>query len=152
MRSSLVVRASDCQCRSRNSHGFDPNILRYSGIWVAANEAVLNTERREKIKNIPLFKIKYHHYQYAVVRYRYQCLLYGWTVRGSDRLSGRTSLLSARAPWIKATLWNRDQGVGCRLCSTYIPAHTFTQRLRAPLVLCRAIVCAQHNAATHSLM
>jgi hypothetical protein len=33
-----------------------------------------------------------------------------------------------------------------------IHAHTFTQRLRAPLVLCRAIVCAQHNAATHSLM
>ncbi len=30
--SSLVVRASDCQCRSRNSQGFDPSILRHSGI------------------------------------------------------------------------------------------------------------------------
>jgi hypothetical protein len=32
MRSSLAVRASDCQCRSRNSPGFDPSILRHSGI------------------------------------------------------------------------------------------------------------------------
>ncbi len=32
MRSSLVVRASDCQCRSRNSPGFDPRILRHCGI------------------------------------------------------------------------------------------------------------------------
>ena len=27
-----VVRASDCQCQSRNSPGFDPSILRHSGI------------------------------------------------------------------------------------------------------------------------
>jgi hypothetical protein len=32
MRSSLVVRASDCQCHSRNSPGFDPRILRHRGI------------------------------------------------------------------------------------------------------------------------
>jgi hypothetical protein len=30
--SSLLVRASDCQYRSRNSPGFDPSILRHSGI------------------------------------------------------------------------------------------------------------------------
>jgi hypothetical protein len=30
MRSSPVVRASDCQCRSRNSPGFDPSILGHS--------------------------------------------------------------------------------------------------------------------------
>jgi hypothetical protein len=41
--SSLVVRASDCQCRSRNSPGFDPSILRHSEIWGAADEAMLNT-------------------------------------------------------------------------------------------------------------
>ncbi len=35
MRSSLymyIVRASDCQCRSRNSPGFDPRILRHRRI------------------------------------------------------------------------------------------------------------------------
>jgi hypothetical protein len=30
--SSQVVRASDCQCKSRNSPVFDPSILRHSGI------------------------------------------------------------------------------------------------------------------------
>ncbi len=33
MRSSRVVRASDGQRRSRNCPGFDPSILRLSGIW-----------------------------------------------------------------------------------------------------------------------
>ncbi len=42
MRSSRVVRASDCQCRSRNSPRFDPSILWHSGVWRAADEAVLN--------------------------------------------------------------------------------------------------------------
>jgi hypothetical protein len=32
MRTSLVVRASDCQCTSCNGPGFDPSILRHSGI------------------------------------------------------------------------------------------------------------------------
>jgi hypothetical protein len=32
MRSSLVVRASDCQCTSYNGPGFDPSIRRHSGI------------------------------------------------------------------------------------------------------------------------
>jgi hypothetical protein len=31
--------------QSRNSPGFDPNILRHSGIWGAADEAVLNTKK-----------------------------------------------------------------------------------------------------------
>jgi hypothetical protein len=43
LRSRTVVRASDCQCRSRNSPGFDPSILRHSGICGAAYEAVLKT-------------------------------------------------------------------------------------------------------------
>ncbi len=41
MRSSRVVRASDSQWRSRNCPGFNPSILRHSGIWGAADEAVL---------------------------------------------------------------------------------------------------------------
>jgi hypothetical protein len=55
MISSLVVRASDCQCRSRNSPGFNPSILRHRGIWGAADEAVLNTvhRRRKKIQQNP---------------------------------------------------------------------------------------------------
>jgi hypothetical protein len=50
MRSSRVVRASDSQCRSRNCPGFDPSILRHSGIWGATDEAVLNIVRiKQKI-------------------------------------------------------------------------------------------------------
>ncbi len=48
MRSSLVVRASDCQCTSCNGPGFDPSIRRHSGIWGAADEAVLNIVRTKK--------------------------------------------------------------------------------------------------------
>ncbi len=33
---------SDCQCTSCNGPGFDPSIRRHSGIWGAADEAVLN--------------------------------------------------------------------------------------------------------------
>ncbi len=42
MRCSRVARASDSQCRSRNCPGFDPSILRHSGICGAADIAVLN--------------------------------------------------------------------------------------------------------------
>ncbi len=57
MRSSRVVSASDCQCPSRNSPGFDPGILRHRGIWGAADEAVLNKEFTKKILKIPLLTI-----------------------------------------------------------------------------------------------
>ncbi len=50
MRSSLVVRASDCQCTSSNGPRFDPSIRRHSGIWGAADEAVLDTVRKKKKK------------------------------------------------------------------------------------------------------
>ncbi len=53
MRSSLVVRASDCQCTSCNGPGFDPSIRRHSKIWGAADEAVLNIVRKKKRKNPP---------------------------------------------------------------------------------------------------
>ncbi len=42
MRSSLVVRESDSQCRNCNCPGYEPCILRHSGIWGATDEAVLN--------------------------------------------------------------------------------------------------------------
>ncbi len=48
MRSSQVVTASDCQCISCNGPGFDPSIRRHSGIWGAADEAVLNIVRKKK--------------------------------------------------------------------------------------------------------
>ncbi len=51
MRSSLVVRASDGQCRIRNSPGFDPSILRHSEIWGKADEEVLNKVHKRKKKN-----------------------------------------------------------------------------------------------------
>jgi hypothetical protein len=43
MKSSRVVRAFDCQCKSRNSPGLDPSILQHSGRWGAADETVLNS-------------------------------------------------------------------------------------------------------------
>jgi hypothetical protein len=51
MRSSLVVRASDCQCTSCNGPGFDPSIRRHRGIWGAADEAVLNIVRKKEKKS-----------------------------------------------------------------------------------------------------
>ncbi len=57
MRSSLVVRASDCQCTSCNGPGFDPSIRRHSGIWGAADEAVLNIGRTKKEKKKSPLKI-----------------------------------------------------------------------------------------------
>jgi hypothetical protein len=51
MRSSLVVRASDCQCTSCNGPGFDPSIRRHSGIWGSADEAVLNIVRKKRKKS-----------------------------------------------------------------------------------------------------
>ncbi len=47
MRSSLVYRASGCQCTSCIGPGFDPSIRRHSGIWGAADEAVLNLVRKK---------------------------------------------------------------------------------------------------------
>jgi hypothetical protein len=41
MRSSLVVRASDCQCKHSDSSGFNPSILGHSGTGGAADETVL---------------------------------------------------------------------------------------------------------------
>ncbi len=57
MRSSRVVRFSDSHwLRSRNYPGFDPSILRHSGIWGASDETVLNKVRK-KSEKIP-WKIK----------------------------------------------------------------------------------------------
>ncbi len=55
MRSSRMIRASDSQCRSRNSPIFDPSILRHSGFWGVADEAVLITVQRKKIPLLDFF-------------------------------------------------------------------------------------------------
>jgi hypothetical protein len=55
--SSRVVRASGCQCQSRNSPEFDPSILRHSGILGVEDEAALNNvlvHKKEKIQKIRL--------------------------------------------------------------------------------------------------
>ncbi len=54
MRPNRVVTASDSQCRSRVCPGFDPSILRHSGIWGAADEAVLNILHKKIQKNSPI--------------------------------------------------------------------------------------------------
>jgi hypothetical protein len=38
------------KCRSRNCPGFDPSILRHSGILEAADEAVLNFEHKKGVR------------------------------------------------------------------------------------------------------
>ncbi len=52
-RSNQVVRASDSQCQSRNCPGFDPSILRHSGIRGPADEAVLNKVQKNSKINPP---------------------------------------------------------------------------------------------------
>jgi hypothetical protein len=43
--------------------GFDPSILRHSGIWGTADDAVLNTvHRRKNIQKIPLVTLYYCSY------------------------------------------------------------------------------------------
>ncbi len=54
MRSSRVVRASDCQCQSRNSPEYDARILLHSGIWEAVDEAVLKKVHKKIQKNPPV--------------------------------------------------------------------------------------------------
>ncbi len=52
MRSSRVVRATGCQCQSRNSLGFDHSIIRQSEIGGAADDAMLKKVPKEtKIQN-----------------------------------------------------------------------------------------------------
>jgi hypothetical protein len=55
IRSSRVVRESDCQCRSRSCRGFDPSCLRHSGTGIcgAADETVLNKVLEKSIKKSP---------------------------------------------------------------------------------------------------
>jgi hypothetical protein len=52
MRSSRVVRTSDCQCQSLNGPGFDPNILRHSGIKGTAVESLLNNLHKKSPKSL----------------------------------------------------------------------------------------------------
>ncbi len=49
MRSSRLVRASDCKFKNLNSPGFDPSILRHSEIWGVADEAVLNKVHKNNL-------------------------------------------------------------------------------------------------------
>ncbi len=56
MRSSRLVGASDGQCHSRNSPGFNRSILRHRGICGAADEA----ENTKKPKNLLLISLWLH--------------------------------------------------------------------------------------------
>ncbi len=58
MRSSLVARASDCQCTNCNKPGFDPSLRRHNRIWGAADETVLNIVRKIKKKKTPKILIE----------------------------------------------------------------------------------------------
>ncbi len=43
------------QCRSRSCPGFDPSVLRHSGIWGAADEVVLNIVHKKIQQNHPFY-------------------------------------------------------------------------------------------------
>jgi hypothetical protein len=85
MRSSQVVRASCCQCQSRNCPRLDPSILRHSGIWRAAAKAVLNNvhyKKNRKIpppkKKIPFFFVSLRFFRFILlifVRFRFRFFL-----------------------------------------------------------------------------
>jgi hypothetical protein len=61
--------AVKCQCLSRNSpHGFDPSILRHSGIWGAADKAVLNNVHKKK--NPKRSPLRYFWDRFTVARCR----------------------------------------------------------------------------------
>ncbi len=91
MKSSRMVRASDCQCWSRNSPGFDPSILRHSGIWGAADDAVLNTVHREKNKKSPCLRFfadyfwSYIYIIFKVSSIKYLVLMDGIWIREAQK-------------------------------------------------------------------
>ncbi len=71
--------ASDCQCRSRNSPGLDPSILRHSGIWGVADEAVMK-KAHKKSKKSPSFFLQYifryiKHIYTSLIKYT---VIYTW--------------------------------------------------------------------------
>ncbi len=49
MISSRVVKSSNSQCQSCNCPGFDPSILRHSGIWSVADIKVVRKKARKKM-------------------------------------------------------------------------------------------------------
>ncbi len=65
--SSLVVRASDCQCTSCNGPGFDPSIRRHSEgrqmkqCWILYWTKEKNPPKKYKKKKIKIFKISKEH-------------------------------------------------------------------------------------------
>ncbi len=71
MRSSLLVRTSDCHCNSCNGPGFVPSIRRHSGIWGAADEAVLNIILK-KISQKYIKKYKKAHHWHPVHGYTFE--------------------------------------------------------------------------------
>jgi hypothetical protein len=65
MGSSRVVRASGCQCQSRNILEFDPSIIRHSGILGTEDEAVLNNVHKQKEK---IQKTTFKHFIFKIDR------------------------------------------------------------------------------------
>ncbi len=133
MRSSQVVRASDCQCRSRNSPGFDPSILRHSGIWGAADEAVLKSvQRRTKNKKnrpvrrqiISWFSGKEPFVTGTVRKSLHWEFWHGhrkWPyITGSGRMSPEVAVCHRKRPYVTGS--SRMSLEVCRSCLSYCEA------------------------------
>ncbi len=116
MRPSRVVRASDCQCRSRNSPGFDPGIIRHSGMRGAEDEAVLN-----KVLKIPFLIMKHsviigrpkgrlvkcpvvYYYPVWTSSDLYKSVRLG-TIWSSEWSSGSTTSGPTSSPWTSSPSW-----------------------------------------------
>ncbi len=70
-----VLRASDCQCQSRNSPDFDPTNPRHSGIRGAADEAVLNEEHKKSpFLNPVRYNVRVTRHKSALLRKEFWCV------------------------------------------------------------------------------
>ena len=139
MRSGLVVRASDCQCTSCNGPGFDPSIRRHSGIWGAADEAVLDivrTKRKKSPKKI--FKKKsFFEILSAIYSLRIIAALVFREVLSADIVHVRRPTMQGLDAWLhvnpqgeeKVSIWEFQSSVRVH-CDQFRPVLRIRTRIR----------------------
>ncbi len=100
MRSSQVVTASGCQFQSCNSPGFDPSILRHSGIWGAAMKQCWITYIKRKKQKIPPLECGNWDWRRAIPRKEIHELLFVavYTYIFTDALSHLEFLFKFQCP------------------------------------------------------
>jgi hypothetical protein len=114
-----VVRASGYRCLCRISPGFDPSILRHSGIRAAADEAVLNNvHTKKKCKKSP-FIIEYWTFKNVIYRSAEEQLLklrkYEYQMFLDNKLPPPFSSARAQAARYSAGIFKQSMGARNRL-------------------------------------